>query len=284
MLGSACPYGGLMISRFALARAYARLTIAFALALAALTFATSAQAAAPDFTWSSTVSTAQAGGHPNLIFNYASSSTQSLTGLDVDLPQGLMHRNYPTGACTNSLYLADSCPASSTVGTITAQLVVARVAITVPGTIYQLSAPVDGADATFGAVLRPPLSSLGLTGKIFVRNQISFTNGGGLRSSLVGPLNSVTVLGASLPSRIAQLKLQYNSQRRPAASHWSATRPAAGRRPHRRRHLLGRHPPRALLHLHHHRLPSRCVLAHNRHGSSRTTPPVSGPCSRRSFR
>ncbi|MGH2959592.1 MAG: hypothetical protein ACRDKE_08295, partial [Solirubrobacterales bacterium] len=189
-----------------------RLIAACALALGLLTFATTAQAAEPDFTWSTSVSTAQAGGHPNLTFNYASSSTQSLTRLDVDLPQGLMHRNNLSGACTNSLYLADNCPASSTVGTVATQIVVVGIPITVPGTIYQLSAPTGDAAATFGIVLRPPLSSLGLTGKIFIRNQISFTNGGGLRSSLVGPLNSVTVLGATLPSRIAQLRLTYNSQ------------------------------------------------------------------------
>src|SRR4051794_35891599 len=89
--------GGLMITRIDAARVRACFTLAFTLAL--LAFAGSAQAAAPDFTWSSTVSTAQAGGHPNLTFNYASSSTQSLTRLDVDLPQGFMHRNYLTGAC-----------------------------------------------------------------------------------------------------------------------------------------------------------------------------------------
>jgi hypothetical protein len=123
-----------------------------------------------------------------------------------------MHRNNLTGACTNPLYVADNCPASSTVGTVSAQLVVGLVPIIVPGTIYQLTEPSGGSDATFGIVLRPPLSSLGLTGKIFVRNQISFTNGGGLRSSLVGPLSSVSVLGASLSSRISQLRLTYNSQ------------------------------------------------------------------------
>jgi hypothetical protein len=180
------------------------LTLAFA--------ATSAQAAAPDFTWSTAVSTAQAGGHPNLTFNYASASTQSLTRLDVDLPPGLMHRINLTGACTNAQYLADTCPASSTVGTVAAQVVVARTTVAVPGTIYQLSEAAAGSDATFGIVLRPPLSNLGFTGKIFVRNHISFTNGGGLRSSLVGPLSSVTILGNSVASRISQLKLVYNSQ------------------------------------------------------------------------
>lgn len=189
-----------------------RLTVACALALGLLTFAATAQAAPPDFTWSSNVSTTQAGGHPNLTLSYASSSTQSLTRLDVDLPEGLMHRNNLSGACSNPLYLADNCPASSTIGTVSTQIVIARIPVSVPGTIYQLSAPTDDAAATFGIVLRPPLSGLGLTRKIFIRNQINFTNGGGLRSSLVGPLNTVNFLGATLPSRISQLRLTYNSQ------------------------------------------------------------------------
>ncbi|MBJ7353280.1 MAG: hypothetical protein JHC98_00510 [Thermoleophilaceae bacterium] len=189
-----------------------RACLTFALTLAFFAFVGTGQAAAADFTWSSSVSTTQAGGHPNLTLNYASSSTQSLTRLDVDLPQGMMHRNRLSGACSNPLYLADNCPAGSTLGTVSARIVVARVPVTVAGTIYQLAEPTGDADATFGIVLRPPLSALGLTGKIFVRNQISFTNGGGLRSSLVGPLDSVTVLGATLPSRISQLRLTYNAQ------------------------------------------------------------------------
>lgn len=189
-----------------------RLTAACVLALGLLTFAASAQAAPPEFNWSSNVSTTQAGGHPNLTLNYASSSTQSLTRLDVDLPQGMMHRNNEQGGCSSPLYDADNCPASSVIGSVSTQIVVARVAVSVPGTIYQLRAASGGANATFGIVLRPPLSALGLTGKIFIRNQVSFTNGGGLRSSLVGPLNRVTVLGATLPSRISQLRLTYNAQ------------------------------------------------------------------------
>lgn len=182
----------------------------FAITLTSFALATTAQAAPADFTWSTSVSTAQAGGHPNITMNYSSSSTQSLTRLDVDLPQGLLHRNNLTGACSNALYLADNCPSSSILGTVSTQLVVSRITIPVPGTIYQLSAPSGGSDATFGIVLRPPLSSLGLTSKVFVRDQVTFMNGGGLRHSLVGALDSVSVLGVALPSRISQLALTFN--------------------------------------------------------------------------
>lgn len=198
-----------MFTRSRIVRPRALLTLAVtALALAA----TAATASAADFTWQASVSTTQAAARADLTLTYTSSSSAALTELQVELASGSMPRRNLTGACSPQLFRADRCPSTSVVGSVSSTIVVARIPLPTNGTIYQLTESGDAANA-FGIVLRPPLSALGLIGKIFIDDRITFTNGGGIRHTLSGDLNSVRVLGNQMPSRISMTGLKFNGSR-----------------------------------------------------------------------
>src|SRR2546430_3727227 len=69
-----------------------------------------------------TPSTTQAGGHPDLVVDTSLASnpdTDDVKSLNVVLPQGLVGDPRSAGRCAQSAFLADACPADSTVGVTT---------------------------------------------------------------------------------------------------------------------------------------------------------------------
>lgn len=186
-----------------------RLVVLFAVLVAAMALSA---ASASAFSVSSSTASTQAGAPTDLTFTYVATGTQTLGRLDVDLPPGVMHDPSSTPTCPVATFLTDRCPASSRVAHTATVITVAGAQVSVPGAVFHIADPADDSDFPLGIVLRPPLSALGLTGKIYLRDRVSFTNGGGLRHSITGPLSTVSVLGIPVRSRMQRMGLTFTGR------------------------------------------------------------------------
>lgn len=197
-----------------------RLVVVFAVLVAAMALSASSASA---FSVSSSTASTQAGAPTDLTFTYAATGTQTLSRLDVYLPPGVMHDPSSTPTCPVATFLTDRCPASSRVAHTATVITVAGVQVSVPGAVFHIADPADDSDFPLGIVLRPPLSALGLTGKIYLRDRVSFTNGGGLRHSITGPLSSVSVLGVPLRSRVTASRFTFTGHSERANQTYNST-------------------------------------------------------------
>jgi hypothetical protein len=120
-----------------------------------------------------TPSSLAAGSHPDVAVQtsftpYASSATPHVRDLVVHLPPGLIGDPNATARCTAADFAADSCPAATSVGSVSAQATAVigflPTQLTAPGNVYNLE-PQAGEPARLGTVVRP---LGGLLGKLFV--------------------------------------------------------------------------------------------------------------------
>jgi hypothetical protein len=138
--------------------------------------AASAQASVTLTSFTTSPSTTQAGGHPDVTvaanFRY-SDSTDGLKGLQVYLPAGLLGNPSVVTACSSAQLASDSCPASSKVGTVsvTARAVGLPLPVTAPGDVYVVT-PTGSEPARLGMVVRPlggVLGKFSLSGPVEIR-------------------------------------------------------------------------------------------------------------------
>lgn len=167
--------------------------------------ATSASA----FSLSSSTSTRQAAAPTNLTYTYSATGSQALSRLDVDLPPGMMHDATAPAVCASVTYESDRCPSFSLAGSVNARIVVLGLSVNVPGSIYRVADDPSDGTFEFGIVLRPPLSALRLSKRVFLKGRATISGDGHLRHSITGDLSSVTLLGIPLRSRISQLRLNF---------------------------------------------------------------------------
>jgi hypothetical protein len=131
----------------------------------------------PNF--SVTPSTTQAGGHPDLTvqIDRTGADTEDIRDLYLDLPPGLIGNTTTVGACTDAAFNADSCPANSQVGSVSA--VAAAVGLSLPpttGSIYNLM-PGPTEPGAIGIVLRPTGAPLAIS-PVFIRGSINVVPNG----------------------------------------------------------------------------------------------------------
>jgi hypothetical protein len=130
------------------------------LALAVGVLGGSASAQAFSFrTFSISPSTTLAAAHPNVTittsFTYSDSS-DTVKGLQVFFPAGLVGNPNVVSKCTTTQLAADACPASSQIGTVTVSATAIGIVgpVTAPGSVYNV-APTGSEPARIGMVIRP---------------------------------------------------------------------------------------------------------------------------------
>lgn len=186
-----------------------RLMVSLAVLVGALALGA---ASASAFSLSSSTSTNQAGAPTNLSFTYVATGTQALSRLDVQLPPGVMHDPSSTPTCPVASFQVDRCPASSSVASVATVITVGLTQVSVPGTAFHIADPADDSDFSLGIVLRPPLSALALTRKIYLRGRAVIQGNGSLRHSITGDLSSVSVLGVPVRSRMQRMSLTFTGR------------------------------------------------------------------------
>jgi hypothetical protein len=121
-----------------------------------------------------------AGAHSNVDIHIGfSDPADQVKDLTVHLPPGLVGNPTATPLCTVAQLNADSCPANSQVGSVTAKVnviaAVLPVPLTVNGSLYNL-VPHQGEPARFGIVLRPLGGLIGST-KIIQQSAVQLRRG-----------------------------------------------------------------------------------------------------------
>lgn len=176
--------------------------------LLALAFAASASASVAITNFKVTPSTTQAGAHPDVTIDTSFSdnpSSDDAKSVGVVLPQGLVGDPSAADRCSASAFAADTCPASSKVGTttsnVTATIVLVDVPQTVTGDVYNLQ-PQGSEAARLGVVLRPSLPG---AAKVFLQSAVSVgpDTGYGLRTVFDG----LPRTAAGLPIRVDSMQL-----------------------------------------------------------------------------
>jgi hypothetical protein len=131
--------------------------IGMVIALAALFAAPASAQAAFSVTGSAAPTSTAAGAHSDFQIHLGFSGGQ-VKDLTVGLPPGVIGNPNATPKCTVAQLNADSCPANTIVGSVTANatvtVVVVPVTVNVNGDLYNLT-PQPGEPARFGIVLRP---------------------------------------------------------------------------------------------------------------------------------
>jgi hypothetical protein len=174
-------------------------------------------ASAFDVSYSLSVSTTQAGAHPDATVSVARGGTEDedLRDMIITLPPGLIGNPEAVAQkCTQAQFTADTCPASSEVGTTTANANGAGLPVPLPavsGTVYVLEPePTDA--GTLGIVLRPPGFD-----KLFVVNHIQtqkLANGDyALRNEVLNMPRQITLLGLPIADiTLTSLVLNLNAR------------------------------------------------------------------------
>src|SRR4051794_10310796 len=141
----------------------------------ALAIPASASAAVTITNFKVTPSTTAAGAHPDLTIDTSfglDPTSDDVKSVGVVLPQGLVGDPNAADRCSAAAFAADTCPASSRVGTTTASVtatVVVELPQTVTGDVYNL-APQGGEAARLGVVLRPSLPG---AAKVFLQSPVT---------------------------------------------------------------------------------------------------------------
>src|SRR4051812_27764854 len=138
-----------------------RTPLAALVAALALAIPASASAAVTISSFKVTPSTTAAGAHPDLTIDTAFAldpTSDDVKSVGVLLPQGLVGDPNAADRCSASAFAADTCPASTKVGTttadVTATILLVEAPQTVTGDVYNLT-PQGGEAARLGVVLRP---------------------------------------------------------------------------------------------------------------------------------
>jgi hypothetical protein len=130
-------------------------------------------------TFSVTPSTTQAAGHPNVTvqIDRTGADNEDIRDLYLDLPPGLIGNTTAVGSCPEANFNADTCPANSAVGTVSA--IASATGLTLPpttGTIYNL-VPGPTEPGAIGIVLRPTGAGVVLA-PVFIRGSIQVVPNG----------------------------------------------------------------------------------------------------------
>src|SRR4051812_30730994 len=127
----------------------------------ALAVPASASAAVTITNFKVTPSTTAAGAHPDLTIDTSFAldpTSDDVKSVGVVLPQGLVGDPNAADRCSAAAFAADTCPASTKVGTttadVTATILLVEAPQTVTGDVYNLT-PQGGEAARLGVVLRP---------------------------------------------------------------------------------------------------------------------------------
>lgn len=185
-----------------------RLLAVAASALTLLLAAAPARASVTISSFSISPSTTQAAAHPNVTisagFSY-SDSTDTLQSLQVYFPAGLLGNPNAASKCTTSELAADTCPASSQIGTVSVTALAAGIPlpVTAPGSVY-LVTPVSSEPARIGMVVRP---LGGVLGKVSMSGPVNILIPGDERL-----VSTFTSLPRSLPSLLGLLPIPITIQ------------------------------------------------------------------------
>src|SRR3954451_14258493 len=159
--------------------------------------------------------TTAAGGHPDLTIDTTFSQnpeSDDLKGLRVLLPQGLVGDPNAADHCSQSAFGADTCPASSKVGTAQVSAVITvppgiDTSQTSPGDIYLLD-PQDSEPARLGLVVRPQAIGIFSPPKIFLQSGI--TLGPDTNYGLSSTFDNIPRSDGGFDIRITETKLTLN--------------------------------------------------------------------------
>jgi hypothetical protein len=158
-----------------------------------------------------TPSTTQAGGHPDVTIDTAFSlnpASDDVKSVGVVLPQGLVGDPNAATRCPVASFKADSCPATSKVGTtvaqVTATVVLAETPQTVNGDVYNLQ-PQGDEPARLGIVLRPTVGGLLPLDKVFLQSTV--TSGPQTNYGLVTTFDGLPRSSGGLETRVNSMKL-----------------------------------------------------------------------------
>ena len=178
--------------------------------LAAAAMPASASAAVTVGSAKITPSTTAAGGHPDVTVDLSfgeSPASDDLKSLTSVLPQGLVGDPRAADRCSEASFRADSCPASSRVGTTTVTAQVTIVATEVPqdssGDVYNL-VPHAGEPARLGGVVRPqaPAPKMFLESPVTIGPQTSY--------GLATTFDDLSRTAGALQIRITRMVLKLN--------------------------------------------------------------------------
>jgi hypothetical protein len=158
-------------------------------------------------------STTAAGAHPNLTIDLSfgeSPATDDLKDLTVVLPQGVVGNPKAADRCSEANFQADTCPASTKVGTTTVSAVATIVLVDSPqdssGDVYNL-APQGGEPARLGVIVRPTFPG---ASKIFLETPATIgpETGYGTQTKFT----DIPRTSGSIPIRITRQVLTLNGQ------------------------------------------------------------------------
>jgi hypothetical protein len=191
----------------------------------------------PSFTVSP--STTQAGGHPDLTVQIARTGAddEDIRDLYLDLPPGLIGNTTTVGACSDANFNADTCPANSQVGTVSA--IAEATGLELPpttGTIYNLE-PGPTEPGAIGIVLRPTGAPLAIS-PVFIRGSIEVAQPGfavasndadvNLKNVVLNQPRQVFLLGMiPVDITVNQLTLTLNAAGTLAPNTWFLTNPTS---------------------------------------------------------
>ena len=185
--------------------------IALAVLLALALLPASALASVSITSFKVTPSTTQAGAHPDVTIDTAFSlnpTSDDVKSVGVVLPQGLVGDPNAAARCPIASFTADNCPATSKVGTTTAQ-VTATVALvetpqTVNGDVYSLQ-PQGDEPARLGIVLRPTAGGVLPLDKVFLQSAV--TSGPQTNYGLLTTFDGLPRNSGGLETRVNSMKL-----------------------------------------------------------------------------
>src|SRR3954469_2656837 len=180
----------------------AALVVALALALPA-----SASAAVTITNFKVTPSTTAAGAHPDLTIDTSFAldpTSDDVKSVGVVLPQGLVGAPNAADRCTAAAFAADTCPASTKVGTTTANVtatLVVDLPQTVTGDVYNL-VPKGDEPARLGVVLGPSLPG---AEKVFLQSAV--TSGPGTDYGLATLFDGLPRTSGPIETRVNSMQL-----------------------------------------------------------------------------
>jgi hypothetical protein len=158
-------------------------------------------------------STTAAGAHPNLTVDLSFSSSPTsddLKDLETTLPQGLVGNPKAADRCSQANFQADSCPASTKLGTTSveavATILLVDTATTSSGDVYNL-APQGSEPARLGVIVRPSFPG---ASKSFLQSpaEIGPETGYGTRTKFT----DIARTSGSVPIRVTRQVLTLNGQ------------------------------------------------------------------------
>jgi hypothetical protein len=181
--------------------------------LLALAIPASASASVSISSFKVTPSTTQAGAHPDVTVDTAFAldpTSDDVKSVGVVLPQGLVGDPNAADRCSATAFAADTCPATSRVGTTTANVTatvvpgLVEVPQTVNGDVYDLQAQ-GGEAARLGVVLRPTAGGVLPLDKVFLQSAV--TTGPETGYGLLTKFDGLPRTSGGVETRVDSMKL-----------------------------------------------------------------------------